>query len=211
MPTTKELVSFDVKNLKGLSFNPVRRTKDSRMGSLIKSMKTIGLIQPITITKDGQIIDGHRRVAVAKKLKWFKIDAIILTGIDEKIAYQDVNCTSAKMNGNDYLGIWLKDPTAVTPLKQKRMSAIESIIGRSLMTELQVNGFSTHPYQLSRELATMCKCYTEANIVKILEWILKYKMVNIVRKALKGEKDPKTVMSAVHKDKPIEQRLAVAK
>ena len=42
------------------------------------SLKRYGLLNPITITKDYQLIAGHRRLESARQLGWTTIDAVVM-------------------------------------------------------------------------------------------------------------------------------------
>jgi N6-adenosine-specific RNA methylase IME4 len=48
------------------------------LSPLIESMKTIGLLHPIVISKDKTLIAGQRRIEAAKKLGWISIPATII-------------------------------------------------------------------------------------------------------------------------------------
>jgi len=48
------------------------------LSALIKSLHTHGLIHPIIINKQYELIAGHRRLEAAKQLGWKLIDAIMV-------------------------------------------------------------------------------------------------------------------------------------
>ncbi len=48
------------------------------IGALMESMRTHGLLNPITVTKKGELIAGHRRLESAKRLGWDYIDVVVL-------------------------------------------------------------------------------------------------------------------------------------
>src|SRR5580765_448363 len=95
-----------ISRLKPAAHNPFRRTAKENIGKLADSMDLIGLLQPITITKDYVIIEGHRRWAAAKQLGWKEIEANVMEG-DPALIYASVNVTMRPMSGNDALGVWL--------------------------------------------------------------------------------------------------------
>ncbi len=53
------------------------------LSSLMESMKRYGLINPILITRDNELIAGHRRLESAKRLGWDKIEVRIVNQDDE--------------------------------------------------------------------------------------------------------------------------------
>ena len=51
--------------------------------SLIDSLRSHGLINPVVITKNNELIAGHRRIASAKVLGWKSIEVMVLDKISE--------------------------------------------------------------------------------------------------------------------------------
>ncbi len=204
----KRLVSYEIKKLKPLGFNPSRRIEDGRMLGLSASMKEIGQLLPILVSSSGTVIDGHRRLAVAKKLRWTHIDAVVVSGSnDHMLLYRSINSTSAKMNGNDALGIWLKEPLAVTQRQAKIISTIEGIIGRPMLEKLYSSGLSTRTYLIACQITRLCDCESPAQIRRVINWLITHSMTGRVMKAIEGGQDPMVIMQAVKKNKPVSLKL----
>lgn len=53
------------------------------LAALKESMHTYGLLNPITLNANHELIAGGRRLAAAKELGWETINATVLTNIDE--------------------------------------------------------------------------------------------------------------------------------
>ena len=51
--------------------------------SLIDSLRSHGLMNPVVITKNNELIAGHRRIASAKVLGWKSIEVMVLDRISE--------------------------------------------------------------------------------------------------------------------------------
>jgi ParB/RepB/Spo0J family partition protein len=54
----------------------------SNLDDLIKSIKDVGLLQPLIINQFNQIISGHRRFECIKKLGWDEVD-VEIKNVDE--------------------------------------------------------------------------------------------------------------------------------
>ncbi len=48
------------------------------IAALMESMKSHGLLNPITVTNKGELIAGHRRLESAKRLGWEYVDVVVL-------------------------------------------------------------------------------------------------------------------------------------
>lgn len=55
----------------------------SDLDNLKDSLKRYGLLNPITVTADYNLITGHRRLEAAKQLGWTTINAIVVPVDDE--------------------------------------------------------------------------------------------------------------------------------
>lgn len=63
---------------------PERIRKDmGNLDSLMESMERCGQLNPITITREMELVAGHRRLTAAQRLGWKMIDATVVDGITE--------------------------------------------------------------------------------------------------------------------------------
>jgi ParB family chromosome partitioning protein len=74
------ITNIDVTNVmvSQIRIGPRLRKDLGDIDSLAKSMTSLGLLQPIIITKDMWLLAGERRLTAAKSLDWEKIPAMIL-------------------------------------------------------------------------------------------------------------------------------------
>lgn len=67
------------------------------LSALTDSMKRVGLLQPVTISPDGYLICGYRRLAAAKRLGWHTLRVWVRSGISDDLtrllAERDENLT----------------------------------------------------------------------------------------------------------------------
>lgn len=70
-----------------------RAIDEAKVRELAQSMSEVGLINPITVSKDGVLIAGAHRLAAAKLLGWTEIDANVsdLEGLKAELAEIDEN------------------------------------------------------------------------------------------------------------------------
>ena len=71
------------------------RTDYGDLAQLIASIKRDGLLQPVTITPDGVLVCGARRLSAIKQLGWRTVNVWVRSGITDRLgallAEQDDN------------------------------------------------------------------------------------------------------------------------
>ena len=72
---------------------------------LMDSMKRVGLLQPVTITPDGYLICGYRRLEAAKQLGWKSLRVWVRSGLSDQLtrllAERDENITHQPLAGEE--------------------------------------------------------------------------------------------------------------
>ena len=69
--------------LKDITVNERVRREIGDLSSLMKSMQQHGQLNPVTITRDNELIAGHRRLLSAQELEWTYIEASIVDSSTE--------------------------------------------------------------------------------------------------------------------------------
>ena len=78
----------------------LREPKDDRVKEISESIARIGLINPLTISKDGYLIAGYHRLAAIKFLGQKEVDVIIkdTTKTDSELIEIDENLKRINLN-----------------------------------------------------------------------------------------------------------------
>src|SRR3546814_13047741 len=65
----------------------VRHRSDAArdLAPLLRSIERLGLLQPVTITPDGMLVCGHRRLAAVKQLGWPPLRVRVRTGVSDHL------------------------------------------------------------------------------------------------------------------------------
>jgi len=69
--------------IKDITVNERVRREIGDLSSLMKSMQQHGQLNPVTITRDNELIAGHRRLLSAQELDWTYIEASIVDSSTE--------------------------------------------------------------------------------------------------------------------------------
>lgn len=87
-----------------IKINSGRRSTDQQnVEELVKSIKAVGLMNPITVTQDNTLIAGLHRVEAAKLLGWTEIECTIsdAEGIQAELAEIDENIVRARLSRHE--------------------------------------------------------------------------------------------------------------
>ncbi len=207
MQKTRKMV--ELSTLKDAAHNPPNRVTPKNIRALSDSMETLGLLQPITIALNGQIIEGHRRVAAARQLGWTHIEANIIKDGDSDAIYGSLNTTARKLSGCDALYVWLENPQAVVVSARKQFNDMTAVLGRPLVKRMCAAGFSRRVFLTATRIARYCE-HNDAETVKdIVEWLLKFPVTGQVMKAIEAGESPRVILNAVRNGKTVNLRLAV--
>lgn len=101
----RKILLIPVDTIVATPYNPSSRTKDSKVFQrLVSSIKRYGVIQPLIITGDRDLVDGNRRLAAAKMAGKAFIECIILAPeVDKDEVFCTVNTTAEKIGGKGWL------------------------------------------------------------------------------------------------------------
>ncbi|MFY8183821.1 MAG: ParB N-terminal domain-containing protein [Polynucleobacter sp.] len=101
----RKILIVPVNTIRHTAYNPLSRTKEgAKLKRLIESVTKSGIIYPILITEDRNVVDGNRRLAAARAAGLENIDCIIC-GLEPDEAFRTVNTTAEKIAGKGWLEI----------------------------------------------------------------------------------------------------------
>ena len=64
------------------------RSDLGELGPMMESLRRHGQFSPILITRESELIAGHRRLESARRLGWTSIEAVVMDQCDEEIRLQ---------------------------------------------------------------------------------------------------------------------------
>lgn len=112
------------------------RTDPERdLAPLMRSIDRLGLLQPVTITPDGVLVCGHRRLKAVKELGWPTLRVWVRTGISDPLtkllAEQDENTLHRPLSPLDAAKLYqeLKDLLTEDALRRQRATRFGAVDG----------------------------------------------------------------------------------
>ncbi len=206
VPGEKVLVA--IKDIQKASFNPPSRTEKAELSALAKSIKMVGILVPLILDTKFNLIDGHRRLAIAILMGLTHVECVI-RDIDQRSGFKEINTTARAMIGNEVLHLYLVGGPLIDRCRNK-VNRAEMILGRKLLVELQAEGYSLAPYGYAIQANTKIYGKGEANINKefvrkAVQWQMKYG-VQAFSVAVRGSTKPDVIKRAVMEDLPLNDK-----
>ena len=201
--------SINTNKIKTASYNPTwRNTK--RLNSLSKSISEYGIIEPLLLTQDLDLVDGHRRLAVAKILGLKDVPCILKNGTTKQLRdtiYLEVNQNSLKLNGADQVEIYKKGGKIEKKYLNPLLSLIE-ICGTKiidLLIDRRQNPYALHGAYARLRKYIGVKNINSVGVKKTILWLNHHKQIFAVRRAIEARTSPKVILNAIIKNRPLKR------
>lgn len=200
----------------------VRTDTPALVGLMLRIMKT-GFIVPIIVVQTGKksfiVVDGHRRLAIAKYLGFTEITAIVMPeGTDARSGFIALNAANRTFSGPEWFKVWALATNRMSILNdfpkamKKHIKDIESWVGTSRALALANTGYSpaiagtvNRIMKLQRQYADVLqkKSLKKQSETQILEWLITNEAqaaAGAIARNLKRELHPDKIVSALFKD-----------
>ena len=154
------------------------------------------------------LIDGHRRLTVARVLGHRKIPAKTLLCSDEDAdcIYGSLNATARKHTGGEKLAVWAVAPGAVTSKFAARMAKLTEEVNSELLHRLAAKGMSDRAVTVAKRVTKHCEVADQAGILnKVLTWLIDLPAggIGVVEKAIKAQVSKTAILSAINENRPL--------
>lgn len=101
----RKILIVPIHTIRHTPYNPASRTKEgAKLSQAIAAIQKHGLLYPILITADRDVIDGNRRLAACRSLGHKTIECIVCD-LDRDEAFTMVNTTAIPIGGKGWLEI----------------------------------------------------------------------------------------------------------
>ena len=184
-----KLMMIDTKDIKTSPFNPPVRTnrKTTKYKNLVKSIKTTGLINPVTIAHDFVLIDGNRRLQACRDLNIPTIPAVRHNSNSSKMfdkLFVQANEHTVLLNASQELYRYLKG----AEISQRTKRVIESLKeygGLGFLYRIADEGKSPNTYSIALSMyRNYTKRTSKRDMKKLIYWMLNVGSSYQVKKAM---------------------------
>jgi hypothetical protein len=205
-----QLVEKKIEDLRRSRYNPKCRTAPKAVESLKRSIERHGILQPILITREGVIIDGHRRVECLKRLNRTSVPAIVSDGLSTltpQEKFEQTNTTQRKLANKEMLYVYMHGGV-VPPEATKKIVKMEALVGRERLNDWADRWVSWTVMQWVRMVCRYCREESPAFERMALTWLVEKNQSYNMRKAIESGISPKRLREAITNGRPLKVRYA---
>lgn len=203
---SKTFRMIPIGSLKPATHNPPTRTsmKSAKMRQTTASIDEIGLIQPITVDDDNNIIDGHRRWTCCKHLQWDEMPVIVVKGGDRNKVYAHLNSNAEIMGGLQTLQVFLKEPEAVSNRVRLILERHQEMFGRAKLRALVKAGMSYNSLSTAKRISNYTEDTSDNFLQQAIDWLIEHRENRMVKSYMTLKQPAAKLWEIVSKNKPLE-------
>ncbi len=205
-PATKmRFQDVKTESLVGAAYNPKVRTNNRELSELLNSIKKNGILYPLMVDSKMNVIDGHRRLACAKIMKYKTVPTIVSdSNLTKDEFYETINSTVRKMAANEMIYIFVNGGK-VPPKTEKRLQILQEIMGTADLKRLGNKYISTSILSTGTKIGTYCGDKSPEFIRKAILWTVDQKQSYQVRKAIEDGVTKVSLIKAINSNKPLKR------
>ena len=205
------LEMVQVSKLRKNGFNAnLRINKESKKyKALRESIREFGILDPVNVSPDGLIIDGHRRIECAKDIGLQEVLCIV-TSTNAQRAWAECAMNQLGTNGRQIIQATAQglDPVYLPKPIADVVRDLQDLAGPDLYQTMAADGVSTYVRKAVNDLCRYTGDDSHEWRVRVLRWVVRHKMQLAIRKAI--EADPlneeggaERLRSAINRDAPL--------
>lgn len=174
-----QFTNINIENIIVAEFNPARRVGRNQLSGLLLSIQKHGILEPLVLTRDYILADGHRRYACAKLLDMDVVPVAIhdQSSLDAPSLWVVLNADTMNLTPSQWLdavvhGLPL-DTVGFPESMRRRILRLRALLGRDTLEELVEQGRSpTILDTAERVVKYLGKRNDEEFLKKTLLWLL---------------------------------------
>lgn len=183
--SSRKILIVPIHTIHHTPYNPASRTKEGdKLRRLISEISERGLIYPILITSERDVIDGNRRLAACRTLGHKTIECIV-SDLERDEAFTIVNTTAIPIGGKGWLEIGIGNGYMPQKMRQQYEELL-SLIGVYGIKLLIDQGLGLNILPICKSVSSLDAKY---NIAQIIMVVATRKLTNKVNFVLRSGED----------------------
>jgi hypothetical protein len=187
METKIEVVYVNTSDIEPSDFNPDSRVNVKALEGLEGEVKKAGrILVPLALTCEGKLADGHRRLAVAKRLGMRRVPCIYYNEKDPKKLWASLNTGTKAVDSKTWVEAYSKglDLDYFPPRQKSQMIGLQRILTEeefaTFVSKRRSPGLLTSAYQI----AYRCGDVSDAFVREIILWVMEYEQMHLLKHAM---------------------------
>lgn len=176
-------------------FNPSMRTTGQSLHDMLNDIREQGVMYPVSLSRDGFLGDGHRRVACAKIIGLKSIPAMRFDKSVEQLFR--LNGIQRPVTDRDWVQVWVSGNHDVPNKNSKRIGRVIEIVGEAGMQALAAKQRGTSMLDVTRMIVNYCEKDEPEFIHKTFWWLLNTGQQFAARSAMRTGVSPDILEDAV--------------
>lgn len=174
-------------------YNPPGRTKDGKaMQKLIETIRRHGMIYPLLITSDRDLIDGNRRLTACRAIGMEFVECII-SPLDKDVLFGDVNTNVVPLGGKGWMHVGRGG--GHLPSKEAiQYRELHSLIGNYGIDQLIAKNVGLNILPLSKSI---CATGTAKSLAEVVMLTATKKLTNKLNSVLRSGQSRVEKVSAI--------------
>ena len=197
-----------VSEIKFAPFNPPVRTAASSLEDLLSSVQEFGVIEPVKLSRDGVLGDGHRRVSCAKLAERASVPAIRYDMSIEDLF--SLNGYSRPVRPNEWFISYMLGNRNVPPSTRRKIENLIEVVGVDGAAKLSSMNVSPHIFSMGKMITNYVQTDSTLFLKQAIWWMVDNRQQFVVRRAIGGGIDPEVLIAAIKKNRPIMQQWKVS-
>jgi hypothetical protein len=160
----RKILVVPIETISFTPYNPSARTKDgAKLRELRRQLEKYGMVCPVVITADRELIDGNRRATVWKQLGHQTIECLIVDA-DKNDLFADINTSASQLGGKGWLEMAAKGGR-LHHRRQKQYDELLQLIGSWGVDLLISNGIGLNVLPLCKGVAFLSREFSMADLL----------------------------------------------
>lgn len=188
------------------AFNPPNRVSTKNIADLVESMKAEGFrwYDPIKVTENMVIGDGHRRLAAALSLGIDKVPILIVRGKNASEIWEESENGKRSISGADVIQAASRGLSKIPRRHKSVMSQIVKLGGQELIEYMAKHNKSTGLFTQARAIACYCNMGdSDEFTLHTIHWLIDNNMTRMARFAMDLDIDRTRIILAIRDNRPL--------
>lgn len=160
----RKILIVPISTIRFTPYNPSARTKEgAKLAELRRQLEKYGMVCPVVITPERDLIDGNRRATVWKALGHSTIECLIADANPHEL-FRDINTSGNPLGGKGWLEMAHKGGS-LSPQRQRQYVELLSLVGSWGVELLIRHGLGLNVLPLCKSVALLSAEFSMADLL----------------------------------------------